>query len=130
MERSCQFPYEVNSEWFQGKANITTYDINELLGTKLRALYQRKKGCDLFDLYYADQHMELNYDKMVQAYKEYMRFVIGKPPTKKQFMLNLEEKEEDKNFSGDIEGLLRPEIEYDQQKAFEWIKQTIVEKMG
>src|SRR5690606_25421173 len=44
------FPFKVESEWFSGEAKIRTYNINELLGTKLRALYQRKKGRDLFDL--------------------------------------------------------------------------------
>ena len=29
---------------------IQTYQLDELLGTKVRALYQRKKGRDLFDL--------------------------------------------------------------------------------
>ena len=33
------FPFDIKSEWFSGKAKIRTYDINELLGTKLRALY-------------------------------------------------------------------------------------------
>lgn len=40
----------VDSEWYAGKADIVTYSIEELLGTKLRALYQRKKGRDLFDM--------------------------------------------------------------------------------
>lgn len=31
----------------------------ELLGTKLRALYQRKKGRDLFDLWYALRHADV-----------------------------------------------------------------------
>lgn len=44
------FPFEVDNEWFSGKCEIRTYNINELLGTKLRALYQRSKGRDLFDL--------------------------------------------------------------------------------
>nr|WP_245529150.1 nucleotidyl transferase AbiEii/AbiGii toxin family protein [Aequorivita sublithincola] len=34
--------------------------MNKLLGTKLRALYQRSKGRDLFDLYYSRQNMELD----------------------------------------------------------------------
>jgi len=124
-----QFPFEVASEWFAGKANITTYDINELLGTKLRALYQRKKGRDLFDLYYADQNTELNYDQIIDNYDKYIGFVVDKPPTKKQFLVNLEAKQGDSNFAGDIEGLLRPEVEYDQDKAFDWVRGNLVEKL-
>src|SRR6185312_1319592 len=40
----------VRSRWFTGVADILTYSIDELMGTKLRALYQRRKGRDLFDL--------------------------------------------------------------------------------
>ncbi|WP_420442305.1 nucleotidyl transferase AbiEii/AbiGii toxin family protein [Candidatus Palauibacter sp.] len=43
----------VDSPWFGGTAEVTTYALEELLGTKLRALYQRRKGRDLFDLWYA-----------------------------------------------------------------------------
>jgi predicted nucleotidyltransferase component of viral defense system len=39
--------------WFSGTGAIQTYKLEELLGTKLRALYQRKKGKDLYDLYKA-----------------------------------------------------------------------------
>jgi predicted nucleotidyltransferase component of viral defense system len=43
-------PFSVTSRWFEGSCNIHGYDLDELLGTKLRALYQRKAGRDLFDL--------------------------------------------------------------------------------
>ncbi len=36
--------FGVRSRWFSGTARIPTYALDELLGTKLRALYQRKKG--------------------------------------------------------------------------------------
>lgn len=36
--------WAVESPWFSGSADLTTYQVEELLGTKLRALYQRKKG--------------------------------------------------------------------------------------
>ena len=51
-----------------------------------------------------------------------MTFSVGKPPTLKEFALNMELKENDPNFTGDMEALLRPEIEYDQELAFEWLK--------
>jgi predicted nucleotidyltransferase component of viral defense system len=43
-------PFTVSSRWYTGSADISTYHFDELLGTKLRALYQRRKGRDLFDL--------------------------------------------------------------------------------
>ena len=37
------------SRWYSGTAAIATFEFDELLATKLRALYQRRKGRDLFD---------------------------------------------------------------------------------
>jgi len=124
------FPFEIENGWFSGKAAIRTYNINELLGTKLRALYQRSKGRDLFDLDYSRLNMELNIDEIVHCFKEYTTFSTGKkPPSQKEFLLNIEEKEQDPNFRGDMEALLRPEITYNQEAAFEWLKKELLEKI-
>ena len=124
------FPFEVQSEWFSGKCEIRTYSINELLGTKLRALYQRSKGRDLFDLDYSRLNMELNIDEIIYCFKEYTTFATGnKPPSKKEFLMNIEEKEIAPDFTGDMEALLRSEIAYNQEEAFAWLKKQILEKM-
>lgn len=101
-----------------------------MLGTKLRALYQRSKGRDLFDLDYARQHHELNLDEIIHCFKEYTQFSTDKrPPGKKEFLINLEEKENDPDFTGDMEALLRPDIAYNQKAAFEWLKHELIERM-
>ena len=124
------FPFEVESEWFSGKAEIKTYSINELLGTMLRALYQRSKGRDLFDLDYSRLNMELNIDEIIHCFKEYTTFATGKrPPSKKEFLINIREKENDPDFTGDMEALLRPEITYKQETAFEWLKNELIERI-
>lgn len=123
-----EFPFEVKSDWFTGKANIRTYSINELLGTKLRALYQRSKGRDLFDLDYSRLNMNLDHDLILKCFNEYMSFSVGKPPSQKEFLMNIEAKENDPNFTGDMEALLRPEIEYDQEAAFDWLKNELIQK--
>lgn len=124
------FPFEIKNEWFSGKAELRTYNINELLGTKLRALYQRSKGRDLFDLYYSQQNIDLNYEQIVNCFKEYTSFATGKrPPSKKEFLLNIEEKENSAEFTGDMEALLRPEIKYNQREAFNWLKIELIEKI-
>lgn len=124
-----EFPFEVKSDWFTGSANIKTYNINELLGTKLRALYQRSKGRDLFDLDYSRRLLELDYDLISNCFQEYMTFSVGRPPSQKEFILNMEQKENDLNFTGDMEALLRPEIKYDQEAAFEWLKNEMMTKI-
>ncbi|MEQ8908605.1 MAG: nucleotidyl transferase AbiEii/AbiGii toxin family protein [Vicingaceae bacterium] len=124
------FPFEVQSEWFKGECKIRTYNINELLGTKLRALYQRSKGRDLFDLNYARLNKNINVDDIIQCFQQYTEFATEKkPPSKKEFLLNIEAKENDPAFTGDMEGLLRPKISYNQQEAFDWLKTAVISQM-
>lgn len=54
-------PYRINNTWFSGQCRITGYKVEELLGTKLEALYQRKKGRDLFDLYCALTNLDIDF---------------------------------------------------------------------
>ena len=118
--------FAVESPWFQGTAKITTFELEELLGTKMRALYQRKKGRDLFDLYYAYTHHDLNVGKVVHCFREYMSKEGNTPPTAREFELNLAEKMKDSEFSGDIEALLRPGVEYDQARAYQTFQQSFL----
>jgi len=67
----AKIPFEVKSQWFNGSCEITTYQLDELVGTKLRALYQRKKGRDLFDLQKALENPNINPDNVVKCYREY-----------------------------------------------------------
>ena len=46
-------PYRVDSQWYHGTADVQTFAIAELVATKIRALFPRSKGCDLFDLWLA-----------------------------------------------------------------------------
>jgi len=118
--------FVVDNPWYKGSAEITTYQPEELLGTKLRALYQRKKGRDLFDLYYALEILDLDVDKILECFHAYMQEEENKAPTAREFELNLEEKMQDEEFTGDITALLRPEIEYDQEEAFEVVYNTLI----
>jgi predicted nucleotidyltransferase component of viral defense system len=124
-----EFPFEMENEWFTGKANIRTYSVNELLGTKLRALYQRKKGRDLFDLDYSRLNMELDLNQIIECFNEYMKFSVNSIPTRRQFELNIEEKEQDTDFLGDMEGVIRSGVDYDQAEAFRWLKEELISKL-
>jgi len=124
-----KFNYQIDNTYAKGSCVITSFEPEELLGTKIRALYQRKKGRDLFDLYYAISNLNLDISKIINCYKEYMAFSVEKPPTQKQFLLNMEQKLNDPDFKGDIYGLLRPGVEYDQVKAYELIKTDLIEKI-
>ena len=124
-----KFKYQNDNTYAKGSCVITSFELEELLGSKIRALYQRKKGRDLFDLYYAISNLNLDISKIINCYKEYMALSVEKPPTQKQFLLNMEQKLDDPDFQGDIYGLLRPGVEYDQEKAYELIKSALLEKI-
>ena len=124
-----EIEHNIENTWANGSCKLIAFEAEELLGTKLRALYQRRKGRDLFDLYYALTNLDLDTDKLIRVYKEYMTFSVDNPPTQKQFMQNMEKKLENPDFSGDIYALLRPGIEYDQAEAYELVRTEIIEKI-
>lgn len=124
-----QVPFEVKNGWFSGKCMINTYQVEELLGTKLRALYQRRKGRDLFDLDIALSNLEIDTDKLIQCYKEYINFSDGVNPTSKMVAANMEEKMKDEEFRNDIFTILRPNVEYDNDLAYKIVTENIINKI-
>ncbi len=125
-----KIPFKVENSWFSGECKLTTYALDELLGTKLRALYQRKKGRDLFDLQVAMDKAEINVDRIMQCYCRYMEFVVGKTPTYKQFVANMELKMQDQEFLDDTDILLREGApHFEPQRAYEMIKESFIEIM-
>lgn len=109
--------------WFTGSTEVLTYEIEELLGTKLRALFQRKKGRDLFDMATALEHFpDLDIKKVVHCFQKYMAYEDG-VVTRAQYESNLAEKLEDPAFANDTRPLMVPGAPYfDPQSAGEKIK--------
>ena len=64
-------PFAVRSSWWAGDAEVQTFAIEELVATKIRALYQRRKGRDLFDLWLALEHLRLDPARIVEAFSTY-----------------------------------------------------------
>lgn len=124
-----KIPFSVDSKWFSGDCNITTYELDELLGTKMRALYQRKKGRDLFDLWYALTQVKVNDSVILQCYERYMSFVVEHIPTYKEFVLNMEEKMNDDEFLTDMNLLLYPNMEYNPKEAYLLVKNRLIDKL-
>ena len=66
-------PLEVANPWFSGRAAVPTYSREEMLATKLRALLQRDKGRDLYDLAHALEVFEgLDVDRIVEMFERYL----------------------------------------------------------
>lgn len=121
--------FSVKSNWYNGSCKITTYKLEELLGTKLRALYQRRKGRDLYDLYKALTHATINKKALIACFKKYMEFSVGEVPSQKEFLNNMEKKIKHQEFLADILTLLRPDEKYNQEKAYELIKVELLERI-
>ena len=117
---------KIENGWYSGECKVKTYKLEELLGTKLRALYQRSKGRDLFDLYYALKKSGADSKKIILAFKEYMNYSVNRIPSKKEILNNLDLKMQDPDFIGDIYALLRPDTEYDANNAYELIKNELI----
>jgi predicted nucleotidyltransferase component of viral defense system len=124
-----QHDFIVNNQWYSGTCKATTYQLEELLGTKVRALYQRRKGRDLFDLWKALSTQTVDIEKIIRCYREYINFVVDNPPTQKEYLLNMELKLQDDEFLGDTEMLLHPDENYNPQKAWELVRKELIEKL-
>jgi len=121
-------PLEVTSEWFSGKADIRTFTLDELLGTKLRALYQRKKGRDLFDPWLCNSTLTVDPERIVNSFLHYMGNNNMKV-SRAEFEENLLKKLKDAAFRGDIRPLLRPGITYDVEEAARFMLEEIVSRL-
>ncbi len=124
-----QIPFEVKSSWHKDKCNINTYRIEELIGTKLRALYQRNKGRDLYDIHKALVSFDLNIGDVLNCYNKYMSYSVGNIPSKKSYLKNLELKMLDKEFRNDIKGLLKPNEDYNIDDAYKESFELLFSKM-
>ena len=114
--------------WYTGQADVTTFEINELLATKLRALYQRRKGRDLFDLWLSISRGLIDPHRVISCFAEYMRSE-GHSVSRAQFEQNLHDKESDPVFLQDIRPLLRAEVQYDPTKAIVQVREAIIGKL-
>ena len=124
-----QQDFSVNSSWYSGTCKITTYQFEELLGTKVRALYQRRKGRDLFDLQKALENPNINPDNVVKCYREYIEFSDGESPSQTVYLANMEEKMQEEIFLNDTQALLRPSLTFNPQEAYEIVKSKLIEKI-
>ncbi len=123
-----QVKYGMASAWFTGEVFIATYELAELLGTKMRALYQRRKGRDLFDLWFAITQKKLDPSRIIASWRFYME-AEGHKVTQKEFLDNMERKLKDSDFLTDMEGLLRPGIVCDMAEAHMFIKRIVLERI-
>ncbi len=119
---------ETNTAWFRGQAAVTTFRLEELLATKLRALYQRRKGRDLFDLWHALRTQPVNRQALVECFQHYMA-AGGHVVTRAHFEENLHEKRSRADFRGDMSALLRPGVAWDFEDALRAVGEQLVARL-
>ncbi len=119
-----QFEFRMASRWYTGSALISSYRIDELLGTKLRALYQRKKGRDLFDLWQTAKTLAVNPETVVSCFLQYMEYEEHQI-SRAEFEMNLFEKLDDSRFLDDISPLLTTGSSWDSRAAARYVLDSL-----
>lgn len=117
--------FRVDSRWHVGSAAVPTYELDELLATKLRALYQRRKGRDLFDLAIGLADERSNAERIVGVFLEYMG-QEGHRVTRAMFERNLAEKLDNPQFGEDMSALLRLGYEWRPIEAAQTVSSRLV----
>lgn len=123
-----EIKHDMQSDWYTGEVLIPTYELTELLGTKMRALYQRRKGRDLFDMWFAMTQKNVDPNKIIEAWNFYLK-EENNSVTQKEFSENMVKKISDQDFLADMEGLLRPGLSYKITEAYEFVKTELLEKI-
>ncbi len=68
------FVHEVDNPWFSGQTMLPSFSNEEMIATKLRALLQRDKGRDLFDLSHAlSVFNDLDVERVAAVFGEYLQ---------------------------------------------------------
>lgn len=98
-----------------GHVGVTTYKIEELTATKLRALLERLKGRDVYDLFYISQlKPEPNVTRKMFLYYFYRSRKVFNP---RIHYRNLTKRYNNESYVDDVSFLIKPTIAFSLQKA-------------
>jgi predicted nucleotidyltransferase component of viral defense system len=122
-----EIPFEFLFRDAPVKTLINGYEIHEMLGTKMRALFQRRRGRDLFDLYWALTLANPPVDPaaIIESFQHYLR-KEGNAAGRAEFIGILEAHLGDRGFCSDMDRLLRTGANYDAQEAGEYVKAKLL----
>lgn len=101
---------------------VNGFEIHEMLGTKMRALFQRRRGRDLFDLYWALTEAEtpVNPAEIIELFLYYLQ-QEGTVAKRDEFIGLLQSHLNDRGFLTDMNALLRTGIAYDPIAAGDYV---------
>lgn len=107
---------------------VNGFEIHEMLGTKMRALFQRRRGRDLFDLYWAltEAGTPVNPVEIIELFLYYLQ-QEGTVATRNEFMGLLQSHLNDRGFLTDMNALLRTGIAYDPVVAGDYVIRNLLQ---
>ncbi len=117
--------FSVESRWYSGSAEVTTYELDEMLATKMRALYQRRKGRDLFDLAIGLEDRHSNPEEIASVFGGYLSRE-EREVSRAMFEQNLSKKTVDASFIADVNPLLRQGFEWRPAEAGQKVSRQLV----
>jgi predicted nucleotidyltransferase component of viral defense system len=122
-----RIPFEFGYRGETVKSVLNGYDLHEMLGTKMRALFQRKRGRDLFDLYQALTLATppVNPAAVIASFRHYLE-QEGANAARVEFISILEGHLADPGFCSDMHALLRVGLTYDPQHAGQVVKSKLL----
>ncbi len=120
--------FTVDNPWFSGTVELPTYQLEELLGTKMRALYQRKKGRDLYDFFLVLKTHAVDADRVVACFNRYMT-EGGTLPSRAQYERNFAEKIVSPGFLKDLAPLISRGSTYDPREAARLVHGRLISKL-
>lgn len=124
------YPFAVDSDWYRGEAEIASFEPEELFGTKLRALLQRRKNRDLFDLHHGLAQLAMDPDKLIACFDHYLA-LEGKPITRAVAEQRMLEKLT-RSLTEDIAPLLPAGVRFnddDAMRAFEHVWAELITRI-
>ena len=122
--------FAVENGWYQGDAEIVSFAPEEMFGTKLRALLQRNKNRDLFDLFHGLEQLALDPDRLVACFDHYLA-LEGRPITRAVAEQRMLEKLT-RSLTEDIAPLLPTGVRFnddDAMRAFERIWNELIARL-
>ncbi len=123
-----QVSFAVRSPWYSATAPVTTYALEELMATKLRALFQRRKGRDLYDLWLALETLSPDEERVVAGLHAYLEHG-GLSVSRAQYEANMTQKLASADFRNDVMPLLRDDSGYDIDEAYRVVHERLIARI-
>ena len=126
-----RYPFAVENDWYRGKAEVASFEPEELFGTKLRALLQRRRNRDLFDLHEGLEQLALAPEKLVACFNHYLASE-GKPITRAMAEQRMLEKLT-RSLTEDVSPMLPAGVRWtdaDAIHAFERVWTELIARVG